>query len=78
MNETQLRLECLKLAHVNGRSEAEVISRAKVYEGYVLGDKANEKSAVQSDGAEAQKAETQSNAKPHHKNKKSGNLDSLI
>jgi hypothetical protein len=37
MQTTEIKLECLKLAHTHGRTSAEAIERAKVYESYILG-----------------------------------------
>lgn len=39
MERTEIRLECLKLAHSLGRDPAEAIGRAKIYEEYIVGQK---------------------------------------
>ncbi|SOD41326.1 hypothetical protein [Nitrosovibrio sp. Nv4] len=33
----EVRIECLKLAHAHSREATQVIERAKIYEGYVVG-----------------------------------------
>ena len=38
MLRTEIRLECLKLAHTHGREIAEVVGRASEYEKFVLGE----------------------------------------
>jgi len=38
MTTEEIRIECLKIAHAHGRSNAEVVERARVFEQYVAGD----------------------------------------
>lgn len=38
MTRDEIRLELIKIAHTHGRSSAEAVERAKIYETYVVGE----------------------------------------
>jgi len=40
MTTEEIRIECLKIAHAHGRSNAEVVERARAFEQYVVGENA--------------------------------------
>ena len=69
LTKSDIRLECLKLAHAHGREAPQVIERAKAYEAYVTEDfKAAESKPEEPNG---KKATIKANGK-------AGNLESLL
>lgn len=54
VTKTEIRLECLKLAHAQGREPSQVVERAREYENYVSEDlKAPESKPVEPSGKKA-------------------------
>jgi hypothetical protein len=78
LTKLNIKLEVLKLAHTHGREIAEVIGRAKAYEEYLLEGVQTES---EKSGSQAQEGVTNSSESGSHadkRQKKSGNVDSLI
>ena len=69
LTKSDIRLECLKLAHVHGRETHQVIERARAYESFLL----EEFKAAESKTEEPSGKKSQVKA-----NGKAGNLESLL
>lgn len=75
MQESLIRLECLKLAHRHDRTPSDVIGVASAYEKYVAGVKVDQDSLP---AAPAQKQDASPSAEQENrKGKKSGNISVL-